>query len=150
MQTEEQLSDISYQIARVKGHLGGFGLGFLEDQILTSFVASITACLPEIITAHPTVRMMIEGKIAGVNDEELLSDTILQYFSCIDTLAARGVKIGEQSISVLALTTLNKGCFKGLQQELTKHLHVQRQQDLLDMLGNDHRAVATFVSGQTQ
>jgi len=151
LQDGMQLSDLSFHIARVKGALGGFGLGFLEDQIYTSFVASITASMPEIFLAHPEIKEMVVSKINGDKYGGNKSHTMTQYFEAIQYLADKGVTLKEEeTITLQGLVGLSKADYKGLQHELSKVLQLQRQQEVLDMMGNDHVKVAVFVSGQTQ
>jgi len=152
----KEISELSWNIARLKGADGGAGIGFVEDTVDAAYVASFTTSLQSIKYANPKASLLIDYELHKENmtqPDESVSSALQSYFDSITLLENNNVLISNVTdspkISLLVMTSLHKSSHKGLQRVLSAKFKETRKASILEYLDVDDfdsSWLASFIS----
>jgi hypothetical protein len=154
----QDITPLSWNIARLKGADGGAGIGFLVDTIDAAYVASMTSSLYSMQSALSNSKTIIDNEI---NKESILTQldyeipsALQSYFDSISYLSNMEVSLTQVNdnpiISLQTLRSLNKSSHKGLQRILAAKLKSLRREQVLQYLTDfDTAWLASFISNSS-
>ena len=145
----DAISNLSWNIARLRPSDGECGIGFFEDNVEAAYVASFTTSLNSITSANPIIKSLIDFKIDPLSMTQIddsFPPSLQSYFDGIDTLALHDTLLKDNSpISLKALYALPSSSHKGLQKILSLKLKSEHLPSIIDELSQNNPALLALL-----